>query len=429
MLRAGRAYNTPWTRDTSINVWNALGILSPEIAGNTLLSVCDILDGEEVIGVGYNQYWDCIVWAIGAYEYCKVSDDKEFMLRAYEIIKNTLKNCEKNEFDSEKNLFRGPAVYGDGVAAYPDKYGSIEGFSSAVIDWPEHNPDKKCLKGFGIPMFALSTNCAYYMAYKILGEIAKKTGNNPDEYILKAEKLKNAVNTHFWNEENGRYDYLAYECDYQEGLGLSLVILSGIADDDKALKTIENTYITEHGIACVWPSFERYLNKGDLGRHSGTVWPFIQGFWGRALLKCGKFSEFEENLMLMAKKAKRDGQFSEIYHSITGEIYGGLQENNCAENQENIEVDDIVMWKSARRQSWSATAYLSLIYYGILGLEYKGDTLVINPCLPTCCNELTVSGIPFFGKNFKINVKRGNEKTGKLVLDNNNYYSELTVVV
>ena len=29
---AGLDYNTPWTRDTAINVWNALSILSPEVS-------------------------------------------------------------------------------------------------------------------------------------------------------------------------------------------------------------------------------------------------------------------------------------------------------------------------------------------------------------------------------------------------------------
>ena len=60
-LIAGLDYNTPWTRDTSINVWNALGILSPDIAKNTLLSVCAISENKEIIGIGYNQYWDCIM--------------------------------------------------------------------------------------------------------------------------------------------------------------------------------------------------------------------------------------------------------------------------------------------------------------------------------------------------------------------------------
>ena len=35
-----------------------------------------------------------------------------------------------------------------------------------------------------------------------MGKIAEKTGNNPDEYNNKAEKLKTAVNSHFWNENN-----------------------------------------------------------------------------------------------------------------------------------------------------------------------------------------------------------------------------------
>lgn len=29
---AGLDYNTPWTRDTAINIWNALSILSPEVS-------------------------------------------------------------------------------------------------------------------------------------------------------------------------------------------------------------------------------------------------------------------------------------------------------------------------------------------------------------------------------------------------------------
>ena len=38
---AGLDYNTPWTRDTAINIWNALSILSPEVSKNTLLAVLD----------------------------------------------------------------------------------------------------------------------------------------------------------------------------------------------------------------------------------------------------------------------------------------------------------------------------------------------------------------------------------------------------
>jgi len=386
-LLAGIYYNTPWTRDTAINVWNALAILSPEVSKNTLLSVCCKKEGKEYIGIGYNQYWDCIVWVIGAYQYCKVNCDDEFLRRVFQITLNTLDKYEKEEFDDEKNLFRGPAVYGDGTAAYPDKYGIVKNYSSCVLDWGETYPEKKTENGYGIPMFSLSTNCVYSIVYDICVEMAEKLGENKKPFKEKAKKLKEAINKEFWNEQKQTYDYLAHECDHQEGLGLAFALLGNIADKDRARKVIENAIISSHGITCVWPSFERYLKLGNFGRHSGTVWPFIQGFWGQALLKYGYQKEFDKNLYLMAEKACRDGHFAEIYHGETGEIYGGLQENP--------EKGCITMWESMQRQSWSASAFLSLIYYGILGVNYTEGKLTFKPYLPEGCNWIKISGFPF----------------------------------
>ena len=407
-LMAGMDYGTPWTRDTAINVWNSIGIMCPQIAKNTLLSVCDRdSEGKAVIGIGFGQYWDCIIWTMGAYEYAVVNSDTEFLKFIYEITINTLAKYEADEFDEEKNLFYGPAVYGDGIASYPDKYADAQCRYSGIFDWPKFHPELKRNKGSGQTMYALSTNCMYYMAYNICADIGEKLSLESNVFREKAGKLKASVNKHFWNEETGRYDYLAFECDHQEGVGLSLVILSSIADEDKARKTIENTYVSEHSIACVWPAFERYLKMGDLGRHCGTVWPFIQGMWGRALLKSGFYEKFDNNIITMAEKAVRDGQFYEIYHSITGEIYGGLQER--------VE-KGIVSWKSMRRQSWSASAYLSLIYYGILGLEYSDKGLKIKPYLPSFCNEITVRDIPYKSERLTITVKKDEKYPREIIL-------------
>ena len=419
-ILAGLDYDTPWTRDTAINVWNALAVISPETAKNTLLAVCENSEKGRIIGTGWHQYWDCMIWTLGAYHYCLVNNDNGFLKTVFEITLNTLKIYENNEFDKDKNLFRGPAVYGDGAGAYPDKYGLSENFSSSVLDWVERNPDKRNPKGYGLPMFSLSTNCMYYMVYKVCEKISEKLNTDGAEFKEKAEKLKIAVNKYFWNEKKGSYDYLAGECDYQEGLGISFAILSGIADSEKTDLLLKNTYISEHGIPCVWPCYERYLKKGNLGRHSGTVWPFIQGFWGQSLMKEKQFRAFDENLRLMAEKALKDGQFAEIYHSITGEIYGGLQENNNPKNQKDIGVNDIVMWKSARRQSWSATAFLSLIYYCVLGLQYNGDVLRIKPYLPGFLNEITVSDIPFGKDRLKITVKRNSDAPKEIILYSDN---------
>ena len=60
---AGLDYPTPWTRDAAINTLFAAAEMMPDIAKNTLLSVLETRDGEPCIS---GQYWDRIIWALGA---------------------------------------------------------------------------------------------------------------------------------------------------------------------------------------------------------------------------------------------------------------------------------------------------------------------------------------------------------------------------
>ncbi len=397
-LMAGLDYDTPWTRDTAINVWNAMALLSPEVSKNTLLSVLIKENGGIRIG---GQYWDAIIWTIGAYHYYKVTLDEEFFDVMFEAIKNSLKYFEDTEFDKEKNLFRGAAVYGDGVAAYPDKY-TNENKDPRVWAWQDNHPKERFPVGFGLPMFALSTNCVYYEAYRIFAEICKIANKPYADYEKKADDLKKAINVNFWNEKKGSFDYLAGECDYQEGLGISFLLLFDIADNIKKNKIFENINITPNGIACVYPSFKRYLNYGGFGRHSGTVWPHVQGFFALAALSEGKTQYFENEFFWLTEKAVRDMQFSEIYHPLTGEIYGGLQEETSCYKQ-------FLLWSSARCQTWSATAYLAMIYYGICGLNFTGNKLVIKPFLPHKMNKVVLKNLKFGNKILNLEIFRNKD--------------------
>lgn len=62
----GAGYDTPWTRDAAINVWNGAGLIWLEVSRNTLLSVLERKAGKLVIG---GQYWDAIIWATDAWNY------------------------------------------------------------------------------------------------------------------------------------------------------------------------------------------------------------------------------------------------------------------------------------------------------------------------------------------------------------------------
>jgi len=58
VLLAGLDYDTPWTRDAAINVWNGLGLFWPDVSRNTLLAVLEIRRDPPYIG---GQYWDAII--------------------------------------------------------------------------------------------------------------------------------------------------------------------------------------------------------------------------------------------------------------------------------------------------------------------------------------------------------------------------------
>lgn len=392
---AGADYDTPWTRDAAINVWNAFALLNREVSKNTLLSVLKKSGSRYQID---GQYWDAVIWGIGAYQYVSVSGDTDFLKIAQNALENSLERFEKEEFDPSDGLFRGAAVYGDGVAAYPDRY--ING-TSGIEPWADDpaNADEKAPVGRGLPMKALSTNCVYYEAYVVLGRMNKMLGGNSSDADAKAEALKAAINKAFWNEQKGTYDYLAYECDAQEALGIAFVLLFDIADERRSALVLENTRVTEQGIACVWPAFERYLSLGGYGRHCGTVWPHAQGFWARTALEKGYAYGFDQELYALAEKAVRDGQFYEIYHPDTGAAYGGLQEGGTG--------GDIFQWGSCQHQTWSATAYLSLIYYEMLGANIGPGTVTFRPYLPAGVNEAVISGFHVGNTTFDVVIARG----------------------
>ena len=80
-----------------------------------------------------------------------------------------------------------------------------------------------------------------------------------------------------------------------------------------------------------------------------------------------------DELFNLAAHAVRDMQFAEIYHPLTGEIYGGLQER---------EGQGIGLWGAASRQTWSATAYIRMVFIGLAGMRFDSDGVRFQPVMP-----------------------------------------------
>ena len=373
-ILAGRGYDTPWTRDTAINIWNGAGLLAPEAALNTLLSV--LTEDAQGVRVG-GQYWDAIIWVVGAWHYWLYTADAAFYPLLREATVNSLRYFEATEFDPARGLFRGPACYGDGVAAYPDRYVAGESF---ILTFREAYPEKCVQTGYGMPMFALSTNCLYYEAYRIAHRL---TGNAA--CAQKAEALKDAINREFWDDSRGTYRYLVDAeggCDAQEALGLSFALIFGIASDRQAASILRHVKRTANGMPCLYPGFSRYDALG-YGRHSGTVWPHAQAFWADAA--AGREPEcLNFELAALTRNALREGFFSEIYHPDTGLPYGGIQESGGIANDQ---------WRSQPRQTWSATGYIRMLFFGLAGLRFDEDGFSASPRKIDSVHEMHIRGL------------------------------------
>jgi len=394
---AGESYDTPWTRDAAINVWNGGGLLYPDVAKNTLLSVLERRDGELRIG---GEYWDAVVWAPGAWSLYLATGDRDFLALALEATRNSLAHFERTEFDAELGLFRGAAVYGDGISAYPDAYADAGHHN--IMGWRDLTPVALAVPGEGLPMHALSTNCAYVHAYDLAGAMAAELGVPADRaWAARASSLRKAIDRHFWLPERGHYRYLIDlrgDPDVQEGFGHAFAILFGVAGAEQRESILRMQHVTPAGLPCLWPPFARYRREGHVGRHSGTVWPPIQAFWAEAAARGRRADLVGHELAALARHAVRDGQFFELYHPETGLPYGGLQERAGA---------GVELWEPVAHQTWSATGFLRIVLAAVLGMRLAPDGIRFEPLLPPGLDELELTGLPYRASTIDVRIVRG----------------------
>jgi len=376
MVRAGAGYEAAWTRDASINSWNALNLLAPGLARNTLFAVVDRSDGGYIVRQD-NQQWDQAIWVVAAWHHYLATGDRAFLAIAFDAAERTLATHRAKAFDPASGLFLGPSVINDGISGYPQSVSdATESKGSFVGDYPA-----------SARIAALSTNAIHYEAYASAARMARALGDgHADALQAQANALKAAIDNHFWNATTGRYRYLhapgieLETADSQEGLGLSFTILFGLADGPRSDAIIRGASVASWGIEDVSPAFARYSDERP-GRHNNIMWPMTQGFWGSALAMRRDTEGFGTLLRQQAELPIRSGGFWEIYNARSGAVDGGWQTGHH--------------WPAEKDQTWSATAYLRLIDSGLFGLHAEEDGLRVEPLLPADIGPATLEGIRY----------------------------------
>ncbi len=399
MLRAGRNYKTPWTRDASINTWQAMNFLNPEVSRTTLLAVCDLnREGEAVIQPDV-QTWDQIVWATGAYHYFLTTGDEEFLMIAHGVIRRALEAHRKNRFNARYGLFVGGSFFNDGIAGYP-----VSCHQESLCDSfaPAHPVVETIM--------CLSTNCLYCEAYRVYAEISARLGlpEEAEKARLHHGELKTAINSLFYSDEAGRYRYIIFPDgstdESQELSGHAFAVLFDICPKEKQASLFRNIVSCEGGTASICPPFEGLFSDDKPGRHNNVVWPFLNGMIIEAAAKCGLDSFAGEELQKITALIKGSKfRFFEIYSPYTKKPFGGWQVGR--------------VWDSCRDQTWSASCYIGALIHGVFGIKPEETGLRFAPCVPEKLKNSELKELKIRGRGFSVKIKGYGSKTKKFILD------------
>ena len=370
-LRAGGGYPTPWTRDAAVNAWFAGSWLVPETARTTLLAVTDVTDGVRHVQRD-NQWWDKVVWVVGAWHHAQVTDNREFLRTAFEVASGLMEEMSPRLVDG---LYRGPSFFNDGISGYPAPPAQPDdGGSSFVLD--HAGTDE---------LAALSTNCLYVGARRALTAMASALGE-PDGWPVK--DLVDAIRTRLLPSylllPDGTVDRT------QEASGLAFAVLFGVVDAAEGRQLLRSATRLPHGVPSTWPHFDRYDDSRP-GRHNAVVWPVVQGLWARAADTCGATEVAVAETDALARLCLDSGGFYEIYDGQTGAINGGWQSNRH--------------WRSEPDQTWSATAFLGMVLHGVMGL--RPGTEASSWGAPGPWGDCTITDLPWRGGTVDLRRRSG----------------------
>lgn len=394
IIHAGAGYGGEWTRDCAINCWNAASMIRPAAAEKSLWSVT-----EDSVRIDH-QYWDKILWVMAAWNHYLTNGGKPFLQKAYDCSVRTMGELEEECFEVNYGLFMGPAVFQDGIEAYDRPVYDPQKWDDSFVLHHKYSLTIKCL----------STNVAYYMAYRTLAEMSRELGLEAYQiWTQKAVELQQKIRIHFYDAADNRLcyyiDHRGVKSSYQEGLGLGLTLLTDILSNEEAQRLVANAYVSPNGIPSVYPCFPRN-SKEKPGRHNEMIWPHVDAFFAAGCAHQGLWETFRNELESMARLAMQEpgGNFYEIY-TMDGEPSGGWQ---CG-----------ALWDKKPHQTWCATGYMNLILRYVFGLHPSVAGLELNPKGLSGVKKCQITGLKYRNAVLNVTIKGQGQKVKKFKINGN----------
>ena len=342
---AGEKWEGVWTRDISYSIVLSLALLHPEASKKSLMA--KVKNNRIIQDTGTGGSWpvstDRMTWALAAWEVFLATGDRDWLEQSYKIISNSVNDDLLVARNKTNNL-----MYGE----------------SSFLDWRKQSYPRWMQPRDIYLSHCLGTNVVHYQTYYILSQMAENLGKDQGRFAVVAQELKEAINTHLWQEEKGYYGQFLYGdrggyalSPRSEALGEALAILYGVAEGERAQTVATHTPVLEYGIPSIYPQI-----PGVPPYHNDGVWPFVQAYWNWAQARAGNEKGLEHGLAALYRAAALFVTNKENFVAGTGDFKG-------------TEIN-------SDRQLWSVAGNLAMIYRVYFGMQPDSYGLNFAPVVP-----------------------------------------------
>lgn len=370
-----------WTRDVSYSVLLSLAIIEPEIAKNSLLK--KVQNGHIIQDTGtggaYPVSTDRVTWALAAWEVYKATGDREWLSKAFHIIRNSVEADLTNAWNDEIHLFRG---------------------ESSFLDWRGQSYPRWMEPVHIYESYNLGTNAVFYRALNILVEMGSLLNENTGKYEEIAQQVKAGINELLWIERKGYFGQYLYGKNYpvlsdrSEALGGHLAVLFDVVKNkERAKKFVAYHPVVEYGVPTIYPQIPEIPPY-----HNNGIWPFVQAYRTWAAAKVKNPVAVEKSIASIYRQAAFFLTNKENFVAENGD-YKGTQVNSD-------------------RQLWSVAGNLALVYRIFFGMEYRPDKLVFQPFIPEVYDGVKeLNHLKYRNAKLKIRIEGYGDKIENFIVD------------
>jgi hypothetical protein len=345
-FRTGKEWAGVWTRDISYSILLSMAVLQPDVAKISLKK--KVKNKRVIQDTGTGGAWpvstDRMIWAVAAWEIYKVTGDKEWLIYATEVVRNSVEDDLKTAWDPATGLVLG---------------------ESSFLDWREQTYPRWMQPADIYQSACLGTNAAHFQCWTALSAMLRELGNSTESIAFqkRADQLKKAIQERLWMKEKGYFGQFEYGRNARmvspksEALGEALCVWFGIADPVQARAVVENTPVVPFGIPCIFPQIPQIPPY-----HNRAVWPFVQSYWALAAAKTGNETSLMESIAAIYRPAALFLTNKENFVSENGDYAGTVI------NSSNM--------------LWSLSGSLALVYRIFFGIQFEPGGLRFQPMVP-----------------------------------------------